>query len=191
MLLRAAARAVPSAARGGAAPRRTLASSCRRPGARAAACHPHRQPRVSSSSSSRSSRRCSRSVAARAQDPSGGDGEGEGEVYEVVESSDDIWATVALPVAMSSSEGQQVEYLVLDTDGALAAPAVESYLQQLQRERDAEEAMLQGARGDAAAAGGGDAGGGDWAMDPTLLKRMAIVRDAERGLIVQVRACGA
>lgn len=40
----------------------------------------------------------------------------------------------------------------------------------------------QGAR-DEVAGGGGDA----WALDPTLLKRMAAVRDAERGLIVQVR----
>jgi len=116
------------------------------------------------------------------------DGEGEGEVYEVQESDDDVWATVALPVVMSSAEGQQVEYLVLDTDGSLAEPAVESYLQQLQGERDTEAKALQGAKDEASAArkagGGGD---DDWALDPTLLKRMAAVRDAERGLIVQVR----
>ena len=35
---------------------------------------------------------------------------------------------------------------------------------------------------------GGGAGGNDvWAMDPALLRRMAAVRDAERGTIVQVR----
>lgn len=36
-----------------------------------------------------------------------------------------------------------MEYLVLDTDGALAEPAVEAYLGQLQGERDAEAAALK------------------------------------------------
>lgn len=97
------------------------------------------------------------------------------------ESEDDLWASIALPVTMNSAEGQQVEYLVLDTDGMLVEPAVETYLQRLQQERDSEAAALQGAeeRGE----GADDA----WALDPTLLKRMAAVRDAERGQIVQVR----
>ena len=97
----------------------------------------------------------------------------------MAESGDDLWASIQLPVAMSSPEGQQVEYLVLDTDGALAEPAVESYLQRLQGERRAE-AVAEAEAGRS---------GGDWALDPTLLKRMAAVRDAERGLIVQVRVC--
>ncbi|GBF90116.1 hypothetical protein Rsub_03249 [Raphidocelis subcapitata] len=106
------------------------------------------------------------------------DGAGGGEVYEVAESGDDVWASIQLPVTMSSAEGQQVEYLVLDTDGALAEPAVESYMQRLQAERGAEAAAE-------AEAGRGGGGGDGWALDPTLLKRMAAVRDAERGLIVQ------
>jgi hypothetical protein len=105
----------------------------------------------------------------------GGEG-GEGEVYEVVESSDDSWANVALPVTMSSAEGQQVEYLVLDTDGALAEPAIEAYLGRLQAERDAEAATERAAIEDSKKEG---------LFDETLLKRIAAVRDGERGLIVQ------
>ena len=156
----------------------------------------HAAPLLAASSSSFSSlqqrRRWASSpsprlLRARASSP-GQEGEGEGEVYEVKESEDDLWAAIALPVTMSSAEGQQVEYLVLDTDGALAEPAIESYLGQLQAERSAEAAALEGAKSEAAARGGG--GGDDWALDPTLLKRMATVRDAERGLIVQVGGCG-
>lgn len=134
--------------------------------------------------------RRSRGPAPPRASPAGPAGEGEGEVYEVRESDDDVWASIALPVTMSSAEGQQVEYLVLDTDGSLAEPAVESYLAALQKERGDEDAALKRASDDAAdakAAAGG--GGDDWAMDPTLLKRMAVVRDAERGLIVQVGGC--
>lgn len=72
---------------------------------------------------------------------------------------------------------------MLDTDAALAEPAVESYLRVLQEERDKEAAALAGARDGGVGSGGGDS----WALDPTLLRRMAAVRDAERGLIVQVR----
>jgi hypothetical protein len=118
-------------------------------------------------------------------------------VYQVRESDDDLWATVSLPMAVTSAEGQQVEYLVLDTDGALAEPAVESYLKRLQEERDAEGAALGRAAGaDNAKAEGPDSSGGAvegedaWALEPTLLKRMAAVRDAERGVIVQVGCRG-
>jgi hypothetical protein len=119
-----------------------------------------------------------------------GPGDGEGEVYEVAESEDDVWASIALPVRMASEEGQQVEYLVLDTDGALAEPAVEAYLGALAEERRGEAAAeASSAREARGSRGGGGGGGGDeWALDPLLLRRMAAVRDAERGLIVQVRA---
>jgi hypothetical protein len=80
-----------------------------------------------------------------------------------------------------------VEYLVLDTNAELAEPAVESYLRRLQGERDGEAAALADAAKDAAQGGGGE---DEWALDPTLLRRMAAVRDAERGLIVQVRPLG-
>lgn len=142
-----------------------------------------------------------------------------------------MWASIALPVTMSSAEGQQVgggytihawsgvlgqwqrggrwmqqqckqcgrkvagsiahdtrgtphqvEYLVLDTAADLAEPAVESYLRRLQGERDAEAAAMADAAKDAK-----QRGEDDWALDPTLLRRMAAVRDAERGLIVQAR----
>jgi hypothetical protein len=131
--------------------------------------------------------------------PAGGDNSGAGsEVYEVRESGDDVWAAIALPVAMASAEGQQVEYLVLDTDGALAEAAVEGYLRRLQAERDGEAAAdaraLGGGGGggvEGGAGGGGEGGAADaWAPDATLLRRMALVRDAERGQIVQVRGGG-
>lgn len=77
----------------------------------------------------------------------------------------------------------QVEYLVLDTNAELAEPAVESYLRRLQGERDSEAAALANAAKDAKQGSGGE---DEWALDPTLLRRMAAVRDAERGLIVQV-----